>query len=99
VLLAGDVSSWHFSDIATGPDDVGFQGKTGSSRPTTKMTQLTLLRHQPRRNLGTAFAKGICCARNRRNGAAYMARDRFFIVVSLVWLVTLVGAALFAILA
>jgi hypothetical protein len=27
--------------MATGPDDVRFQGKTGSSRPTTKMTRLT----------------------------------------------------------
>ena len=27
--------------MATGPNDVRFQGKTGSSRPTTKMTRLT----------------------------------------------------------
>src|SRR5206468_11938237 len=27
--------------MATGPDDVRFLGKTGSSRPTTKMTRLT----------------------------------------------------------
>jgi hypothetical protein len=27
--------------MATGPDDVRFQGKTGSNRPTTKMTRLT----------------------------------------------------------
>src|SRR6266571_9552552 len=27
--------------MATDPDDVRFQGKTGSSRPTTKMTRLT----------------------------------------------------------
>jgi hypothetical protein len=27
--------------MATGPDDVRFQGKTGSSRPMAKMTRLT----------------------------------------------------------
>jgi hypothetical protein len=31
--------------MATDPDDVRFQGKTGSSRRTTKMTRLTQLRH------------------------------------------------------
>jgi len=30
-----------FGTMATDPDDVRFQGKTGSSRPTTKMTRLT----------------------------------------------------------
>ena len=34
--------------MATGPDDVRFQGKTGSSRPTTKMTRLTPLGHRRR---------------------------------------------------
>jgi len=28
--------------MLTGPDDVRFQGKTGSNRPTTKTTRLTL---------------------------------------------------------
>ena len=32
-------------DMATGPDDVRFQGKTGSSRPTAKVTRLTQKRH------------------------------------------------------
>ena len=32
--------------MATGPNDVRFQGKTGSSRPTTKMTRLTHLGHR-----------------------------------------------------
>jgi hypothetical protein len=32
--------------MATGPDDVSFQGKTRSSRPTTKMTRMTQLRHE-----------------------------------------------------
>jgi len=31
--------------MATDPDDVRFQGKTGSSRPMTKMTRLTLSGH------------------------------------------------------
>ena len=31
--------------MAIGPDDVRFQGKTGSSRPTTKMTRLTQTGH------------------------------------------------------
>ena len=30
---------------ATGPDDVHFQGKTGSSRPTAKVTRLTRIGH------------------------------------------------------
>ena len=34
-------------------------------------TRLTLFRHQARRNLGTAFAKGLRCARNRRNGRGW----------------------------
>src|SRR5205814_4419073 len=34
-------------------------------------TRLTLFRHQARRNLGTAFAKGLRCARNRRNGRSW----------------------------
>src|SRR5882724_11602635 len=38
--------------MATSPDDVRFQGKTGSSRPTTKMTRLTLNGHRhPQRYL------------------------------------------------
>jgi hypothetical protein len=47
-----DVASWHLGDMATGPDDVRFQGKTGSSRPTTKMTRLTQLRHANRTDQG-----------------------------------------------
>jgi hypothetical protein len=31
--------------VAIDPDNVRFQGKTGSSRPTTKMTRLTQLGH------------------------------------------------------
>jgi hypothetical protein len=27
-----DVAYWHLSDMPTGPDDVRFQGKTGSRR-------------------------------------------------------------------
>jgi hypothetical protein len=33
--------------MATGPDEVRFQGKNGSSRLTTKMTRLTRLRLWP----------------------------------------------------
>jgi hypothetical protein len=34
---------------AHGPDDVRFQGTNGSSRPTAKVTRLTLRRHQTAR--------------------------------------------------
>jgi len=40
--------------MGTGPDDVRFQGKTGSSRPTTKMTRLMWW---------TTPATGIECAK------------------------------------
>jgi hypothetical protein len=32
---------WHFSDVANDPDNVHFQGRSGSSRPTAKVTRLT----------------------------------------------------------
>ena len=38
--------------MATGPDDVCFQGKTRRSRPTTKMTRMTHSGHRD------AFAEG-----------------------------------------
>ena len=40
-----DFCFWHLCDMPTGPDDVRFQGKTGSSWPTTEMTRLTHLGH------------------------------------------------------
>ena len=40
------VPFWHLWDMATGPDDVRFQGRTGSSRPTAKVTRLTRCGHQ-----------------------------------------------------
>jgi hypothetical protein len=39
-----DVGYWHETDLPGRPDDVRFQGKNGSSRPTTKMTCLTRMR-------------------------------------------------------
>ena len=36
----------HLWDMATGPDDVRFQGKTGSGRPTTKLTRITQRGHR-----------------------------------------------------
>jgi hypothetical protein len=36
------VGFWHFSDLATDPDNVRFQGKTRSSAQTAKVTRLTL---------------------------------------------------------
>jgi len=39
------VGFWHFSDLATDPDNVRFQGKTRSSAQTAKVTRLTHCRH------------------------------------------------------
>ena len=45
--------------MATGPDDVRFRGKTGSSRSTTKMTRLTQSSHQPNLLRVSAKARGV----------------------------------------
>jgi len=47
--------------MATAPDDVRFQGKTGSSQPTTKMTRLTRsrLRSAPMLGAQNSFAEGV----------------------------------------
>ena len=42
-----------FVDMATGPDDVRFQGKTGSSADTAKLTRLTRTGHRQRPNSRT----------------------------------------------
>jgi len=48
-LFAGDRLR-HICDLATGPDDVCFQGKTGSGPRTVKVARLTRPRHSPRFN-------------------------------------------------
>ena len=48
--------------MATGPDDVRFQGKTGSSRPTAKVTRLTHM-----------YGPAVRCKRFRRSGVSGLA--------------------------
>lgn len=69
--------------MPTGPDDVPFRGKTGSSLPTSKMTRLTQNRYQPGyevRPQSLPRLRLIAPARDRRNdrradGAAGRLRD------------------------
>jgi hypothetical protein len=41
-LSRSDLVRWHVCDMATGPDDVRFQGKSGSERQAGKAALLTV---------------------------------------------------------
>ena len=64
--------------MATDPDDVRFQGKTGSSRPTTKMTRLTQM-----------YGPAVRCKRFRRSGGCGLASMYPVSDWSLSWLPTI----------
>jgi hypothetical protein len=60
-----DVRCWHFSEVVVPKRDVRSWRKTGSSRPTTKMTRLTQLGH-----LVAAEQRFICEVGDHSPGSA-----------------------------
>jgi len=69
--------------MATGPDDVRFQGETGSSRPTSKVTRLTRNGRQADRvllRIVSSFAPKAQCDGAQRARYQVMATLRQFIL-------------------